>query len=51
MLVLVASVDVVGEQRETQIAQQLRDIERHLEQDPYVVEAVLTLATPDQPSL
>jgi cation diffusion facilitator family transporter len=50
-VLLVASVDVAGEQPETQVAYLLRDLEGRLEQERNVVEAVLTLATPDEPSL
>ena len=50
-LLLVASVDLEGEEPESQVAYQLRDLEGRLEQDPSVIEAVLTLATPDEASL
>ncbi len=50
-LLLVASVDIDGEQPESTVAYTLRDLEGLLEQDPNVVEAVLTLATPDEPGL
>lgn len=49
-LLLVARVDLAGELPETSIAYLLRDLENRLEQNP-VVEAVLTLATPEEPSL
>ncbi|MEP6814608.1 MAG: hypothetical protein ABI873_03535, partial [Marmoricola sp.] len=50
-LLLVASVDLEGEQRESDVAYLLRDLEARLERDPNVVDAVLTLATPDEPSI
>jgi hypothetical protein len=50
-LLLVASVDVEGEQPESQVAYLLRDLERRLEEDPVLLDAVLTLATPDEPSI
>lgn len=48
---LIASVDLVGEPRESQVAQRLRDLERELEVESYVRAALLTLATPDEPDL
>lgn len=50
-VLLTASVDLVGEEGETTVAYRLRELERELEADPHVTEALLTLATPDQPSL
>ncbi len=50
-LLLVASVDLTGEQPESKVAYALRRLERELESDPHITEAVLTLATPDEPSL
>jgi cation diffusion facilitator family transporter len=50
-LLLVAAVDLHGEHPESQVAYTLRDLEHRVEKDPNVVEAVLTLATPDEPSL
>jgi cation diffusion facilitator family transporter len=50
-LLLVASVDLAGEQPESQVAYALRELEGRLEADPNVAEAVLTLATPDEPAL
>src|SRR4051794_33349577 len=50
-VLLVASVDLDGEQPESQVAYALRDLEGRLEKDPNITEAVLTLATPDEPSL
>ena len=50
-VLLVAAVDLAGEDPESQVAYTLRDLEYRLEEDPSVIEAVLTLATPDEPSL
>jgi cation diffusion facilitator family transporter len=50
-VLLVASVDLAGEEAESRVAYTLRDLEYQLEEDPNVVEAVLTLATPDEASL
>jgi hypothetical protein len=50
-VLLVASVDLAGEQPETRVAYMLRDLEARLEKDPNITEVVLTLATPDQPSI
>ena len=48
---LVAAVDLTGEHPESRVAYTLRDLEYRLEEDPNVIEAVLTLATPDEASL
>jgi cation diffusion facilitator family transporter len=50
-LLLVASVDLEGEEAESKVAYKLRDLEGRLEEDPNIVEAVLTLATPDEASI
>ncbi|MEJ7708009.1 MAG: cation transporter [Nocardioidaceae bacterium] len=50
-VLLVASVDLIGEQPESRVAYTLRDVEARLEEDPNIAEALLTLATPDQPSI
>lgn len=50
-VLLVASVDLAGEEAESRVAYTLRDLEYQLEEDPNVVEAVLTLATPDEAGL
>jgi cation diffusion facilitator family transporter len=50
-LLLVASVDLEGELPESQVAYQLRELEHLLEQNPALLDAVLTLAAPDEPSL
>ena len=46
-LFVVASVDLVGDDRESTIAVTLRGLEQRLEQDRYVAEAVLTVSEPD----
>ncbi|MCW2753154.1 MAG: cation diffusion facilitator family transporter [Marmoricola sp.] len=50
-LSLVASVDLLGDQPETHVAQTLRRLEQGLETDPRIVDAVLTLAVPEDPTL
>jgi cation diffusion facilitator family transporter len=48
---LVAAVDLQGDENETNVAIVLRRIERELEQDDRIEEAILTLSTPDDVSL
>jgi cation diffusion facilitator family transporter len=50
-VLLVAAVDMTGDRRESDLAVRLRRIERELEEREVIEEAVLTLATPDEPSL
>jgi cation diffusion facilitator family transporter len=50
-LYLVASVDMTGDDVEHDVAVRLRQVERELEEQEYIEEAVLTLATPDEVSL
>jgi cation diffusion facilitator family transporter len=50
-VLLVAAVDLEGEHPETQVAYMLRDLEHEIEKQPIVTDAVLTLATPEEPSL
>lgn len=50
-VLLLARVDLAGEEAESSVAYRLRELERRLENDPHVTEALLTLATPDQPSI
>jgi len=50
-VLLVASVDLAGEDPESRVAYTLRALEHRLEEDPNITEAVITLATPDEPSL
>lgn len=50
-VLLVTCVDLEGEEPESQVAYRLRALERELETDPNVTEAVVTLATPDEPGL
>jgi cation diffusion facilitator family transporter len=50
-LLLVARIDLAGEQPETSVAYMLRELENRVESDPFVREAFLTLATPELPSI
>lgn len=50
-LYLVAAVDLTGNDTESNVAVALRGIERRLEEDELIEEAVFTLSTPDEPSL
>jgi len=47
-LFLVASVDLVGDAVESRVATTLRDLETKLQAEPYIVDAVLTIAEPDE---
>lgn len=46
---IVASVDLVGDEKESTVADRLRSLEQQLEQDDEVVEAVLTVSRPGHP--
>ena len=46
-LFLVASVDLVGDEVESNVAATLRKLETQLQDEPYIVDAVLTIAEPD----
>ncbi|HET9499136.1 MAG TPA: cation diffusion facilitator family transporter [Marmoricola sp.] len=48
---LVAAVDLVGDERETELALRLRHLERDLEEHEPVTDAVLTLSTRDEEGL
>ena len=48
---LVAAVDVVGEASETKVAYLLRKIETAMEEQDVIEEAVITLSTPEDPSI
>ena len=48
---MVAAVDMSGNQVERDLAVRLRRVERDLELDDKIEEAVLTLSTHDEPSL
>jgi len=48
---LVASVDIVGDDTETHVAYSLRRIEEALRDDEHIEEALLSLSTPDEPSI
>nr|WP_090280156.1 cation diffusion facilitator family transporter [Mycolicibacterium komanii]CRL76269.1 cation diffusion facilitator family transporter [Mycolicibacterium komanii] len=47
-LFLVASVDLRGDAVESRVAETLRRLETQLQADPYIVDAVLTIAEPDE---
>nr|WP_198423635.1 cation diffusion facilitator family transporter [Microlunatus antarcticus] len=47
----VAAIDVVGEASETKVAYLLREVERELEQQDVIEEAVITLSTPEEESI
>jgi cation diffusion facilitator family transporter len=47
-LFLVASVDLVGDAVESEIAKTLRHLENQLQDEAYIVDAVLTIAEPDE---
>jgi cation diffusion facilitator family transporter len=47
-LFVVASVDIVGDYAESRVARTLRRLERELEEDPHIADAVLTIADPDE---
>ncbi|MCU1515088.1 MAG: cation diffusion facilitator family transporter [Microbacteriaceae bacterium] len=48
---LVAAIDMKGDDTEAHVARALRAVERQIEVDEHIEEAVLTLSTPDEPSL
>ena len=48
---LVASVDIVGDETETHVAYALRRVEESLRDNEHIEEALLSLSTPDEPSL
>ncbi|MBH0009021.1 cation diffusion facilitator family transporter [Salinibacterium sp. SWN1162] len=50
-LFAVAAVDLVGNQREEEVARQLREIERSIESNSLIRKAVLTLSVSDEPSI
>jgi cation diffusion facilitator family transporter len=50
-MLLVAGLDLAGEESETQVARRLRRLEELLEADPNITEAVLTLSVPEDASL
>ncbi len=50
-LYLVAAVDMAGDEVEHHLAVRLRRLERELEVNENIEEAVLTLSTPSEPSL
>ena len=48
---LIADVDLTGDDKESQLAVRLRDLEAELTETPGLVGAVLSLSAPDEPSL
>jgi cation diffusion facilitator family transporter len=48
---LVAGVDLLGDDAESSVAAKLRRLERQIEERPGIVEAVLTVASPDEPAI
>ena len=50
-VLLVAAVDITGDEVEPDVARRLRSVEAELEKDPNIVDAVLTLSTPDEEDL
>ena len=50
-VLLVAAVDIQGDEAESDVARRLRDVEAELEKDPNIVDAVLTLSTPEEEDL
>jgi divalent metal cation (Fe/Co/Zn/Cd) transporter len=50
-VLLVAAVDIRGDEAEPDVARKLRAVEAELEKDPNIVDAVLTLSTPDEEDL
>jgi len=50
-LFVVAAVDLIGDDAEPDLAVRLRRVESELEDDDLIVDAVLTLALPDEPAL
>ncbi|MFC4784572.1 cation diffusion facilitator family transporter [Nocardioides sp. MAHUQ-72] len=50
-LFVVAAVDLTGDDAEPDLARRIRDVEREIEDNDLIEDAVLTLAHPDEPSL
>ena len=50
-VLLVASIDLEGEAVESEVAMTLRRLEHQLEEQEHIIEAVLTLAAPDEASI
>ena len=50
-VLLMTRIDLAGDQPEPDVARCLREIEKELEEDPNIAEAVITLSTPDEESL
>jgi cation diffusion facilitator family transporter len=50
-MLLVAALDIVGDERETKVAEVLRRLEHRLEDDPHITDAVLTLSAAEEARL
>jgi cation diffusion facilitator family transporter len=50
-VLLMTRVDFAGDDPEPDVARSLRKLEKALEEDPNIAEAVITLSTPDEPGL
>jgi hypothetical protein len=50
-LFVVAAVDLTGDDAESDLARRLRDVERQVEDNDLIEDAVLTLAHPEDPPL
>ena len=50
-MLLVAALDMRGDERETKVAEILRGLERQLETDPHIMDAVLTLSAAEEARL
>ena len=50
-VLLMTRVDFAGDEPEPDVARSLRKLEKALEEDPNITEAVITLSTPDEPGL
>jgi hypothetical protein len=51
MLYVIGDVDLVGDDTESHVAVRLRALEARISGSPMVADAVLSLSTPDEPSL
>jgi hypothetical protein len=50
-MLLVAALDLPGEEAESDVAHRLRRLEERLEADPNITDAVLTLSVPEDAAL
>jgi hypothetical protein len=51
MVSVIGDVDLTGDDTESHVAVRLRALEARISESPAVVGAVLSLSTPDEPSL